>query len=421
MYQNVNINNSQEKIFFNKDNEIMEEINQSNNLSQIEQDILILINFLRTNPIEFCNNLIINNQYNPNQDYSEIINYIKNVHQKQILSEYVEIPEISCAARSLLNNISLHYKKYHNLNFKQFDSESLNLRTRLSNYGERTGRIFETVLFKMDNPDDIVNHILSEEKGRSMLLNYKMKYIGIACDILPTNFICTVIDIVQDFVPFRDKINYCNINNNINSNINNNYNKYDKSFNNNKKKKNNSGKIKQKFYYNSINNEYMSLINNLNSKNNKSKIQLENPDQITKDIEIDLNINDNNEENINKNSLNQINNNKEINKDYQKNIYYNTPIKLPQNKNKYNIVDFLSPKSDNPNMNIKKIIPRNNSNNINILKKDLDKNNNEQNENINKNSLNQINNNKEINKDYQKNIYYNTPIKLPQIKINITL
>ena len=29
---------------------------------------------------------------------------------------------------------------------------------------------------KMDNPNDIVNHILMEEKGRKMLLSYKMKY-----------------------------------------------------------------------------------------------------------------------------------------------------------------------------------------------------------------------------------------------------
>ena len=373
MYHYENINNSQERIFFNKDNTIMEEINQSNNLSQLEQDILILINYLRTNPIDFCNNLIIKNQYNPNQDYSEIINYIKNIHQKQILSEYIEIPEISCAARSLLNNISLHYKKYHNLNFKEFDSESLNLRTRLSKYGERTGRIFETVLFKMDNPDDIVNHILSEEKGRSMLLNHKMKYIGIACDILPTNFICTIIDIVQDFVPFRDNINICNI-----SNI---YNKYDKSFNNNRKKRNNSGQIKKIFYNNSNNSDYISLINNLN--NNKSNLKLRSPEKKIKDIEIDLNINDNKEENLKINNLNQIKNSKEINKDYQKNIYYKTPIKLPKNKNKYNKENFFSPNSDIPKMNIRKIIPRNNSNNINILKKDLDKNTNEQNENAN--------------------------------------
>ena len=34
---------------------------------------------------------------------------------------YEEIPEISYAARNLIDTISLHYKKYHNLNFKEFE------------------------------------------------------------------------------------------------------------------------------------------------------------------------------------------------------------------------------------------------------------------------------------------------------------
>ena len=59
-YDNVNNNNYQEKIFINNTEEIEEEVNQSssNNLSQLEQDICTLINYLRTNPLDFCNNLI---------------------------------------------------------------------------------------------------------------------------------------------------------------------------------------------------------------------------------------------------------------------------------------------------------------------------------------------------------------------------
>ena len=274
-YEYLNNNNYQEKIFYNNNNnEITEEINQSNNFSELEQDILILINYLRTNPLDFCNNLIQKNKYKQNQDYIEIINFIENIHQKQILSEYIEIPEISSAARSLLNNIALHYKKYHNLNFNEFEPASLNLRTRLTNYGERTGRIFETVLFKMDNPDDIVNHILKEEKGRNMLLNYKMKYIGIACDLLPTNFLCTVIDIVQDFTPYRNKIK-CN--NNINNYINNNNDYFRNNIsviNNNANNSFKSESIKKRYFYNQNNNEYISLINNLNYKNSKDNLKL---------------------------------------------------------------------------------------------------------------------------------------------------
>jgi len=385
----LNNKDSQEQIFYDNDNEIMEEINVSNNLSQIEHDILILINYLRTNPLDFCNNLIQKNKYNQNQneDYSEIISFIKNIHQRQILSEYIEVPEISSAARCLLNNISLHYNKYHDLNFKQFESESLNIRKRLANYGERKGRIYESVLFKMDNPDDIVNHILSQEKGRNMLLNYKMKYIGIACDILPNNYICTVIDLVQDFVPFTHKRN---INNDINDNIsNNNYNMDNYSLYNYENKSFKNENIKNKYHYNRNNSEFLTLFNNLNYKNNKEKLKLNIniPNKKAKEIEIDLNINNNNEDNIK--NLNNFNDDKrEIKSYYKKNIYLKTPIKFPLNQFKNKSKNIFSPKTDEP---LKKILPkRNNSSNVNILNKDLkikniDDNNDNDNDNDNEN------------------------------------
>ena len=372
-YDQIN-NNYQEKIHYNNNtNEITEEINQSisNNFSQLEQDISILINFLRTNPLEFCDNLVQKNKFRQNQDQINIINFIEEINKNHILSEYTEIPELSNAARYLLDKISQHYRTYHDLNLKEIEPNVLNLRVRLSNFGERTGRIFETVLFKMDNPEDIVYHILKEEKGRNMLLSHKMKYIGIACDMLPSNFLCTVIDIVQDFVPFREQNNINNINNNdINSNYENNFyfiEKNNNSYNNNF----NFGNSKRKYFYNQSKSEYMSLLNNLNSKNSKDnlKLKIKSPDNGVKDIEMNLNNIQNDMKTISKNS--NINNKNKI---IQK-IYFKTPIKLGQN-----LEDNLSPKSDNPNnLNIKKIVPkRNNSNNINIIKKDL-KNNNENN------------------------------------------
>ena len=53
---------------------------------------------------------------------------------------------------------------------KELEPSKKNLRARLTKYGERTGKIFETVLFELDTPEEIVNHILLEEKGRNMLL-----------------------------------------------------------------------------------------------------------------------------------------------------------------------------------------------------------------------------------------------------------
>ena len=379
-YEYVNNNNYQENIFYNNGNEIIEEINQPlSNFIQLEQDIFNLINFLRTNPIEYCNNILPQNKYNQNQTQMEIINYLESIHNKEKLKPYKEIPELSEAARNLLNNIGIHYKNYNNLNMKEMDPSCLNLKTRLSNYGERTGRIFETVLFKMDNPEDIVNHILREEKGRNMLLNHKMKYIGVACDLLSSNLICTVIDIVQEFVPYRNK-NKNNSNNNLNNNFNDNLdNNINNDLSNHTYNKINTGDMKKKHFHNKNNSDYISLINNLNNKNSKAnlKLNIKMPERKTKGINNNIEMNINSKDNIENNFENRsfLNN---------KNSYYNTPIKLPQLESIQKEDNIFSPKSEDPNdINIKKLMPkRNNSNNINIIKKDIKNNNNDENENI---------------------------------------
>ena len=350
-YKYENSKNYQEKILDYNGNETSEEMSQllSNKYFQLEQDIFNLINFIRTNPLEYCNTL--------NYDQIELIKFLENIGDKGNLQPYKEIKELSDAARYLLNNIGTHYKRYNNLNMKEIDPTILNLRNRLSFYGERTGRIFETVLFKMDNPEDIVYHILVEEKGRNMLLNYKMKYIGIACDMLSNNLICTIIDIVQDFVPYRNKDI---INNDISKieNISNNDNNFYSRIS--------AENLKNKYLNYRKNSDYTSLVDELSYKNSKDNLKLniiiperkkkENSNNVKKDIII----NENKEKN-----------NKFIN-NYRNGHYsfYETPIKFPQIELEQNRNNILSPKSEILNdINVKKVHKRNNSNNINIMKK----------------------------------------------------
>ena len=171
---------------------------------RLEKDIYYLINYIRTNPLDFYNNLKWKNNYNKlNEDQIELINFLENQHDKSTLPPFQEMPEISEAARNLLNNIALIDKKFKDTNLNRLNPSILNLRTRLSNYGDKTGKVFETVVFKINNSEEIVNHILFDDKGRKILLSNKMKYIGVACSILPSNITCSVIDIVQDFYPFR--------------------------------------------------------------------------------------------------------------------------------------------------------------------------------------------------------------------------
>ena len=376
-YQNNNEPENNKNINYDtKINPISEQSDKlSSTFSKLEHDIYSLINFLRKNPLEFCNNLIQKNKYKTNQEQNEIINFLQDIHSKKILKPFIEIQELSLAAKSLLNRIILHYKNNHSLNLKELEPTKKNLRARLSKYGERTGKIFETVLFELDNPDEIINHILREEKGRNMLLSQEMKFIGVSCDLIDTNLLCTVIDVVQDFIPFKNSNNKNNINNNINNNIymmyNNNENNNNYNFN-----KSNYNKLKPNYFYNqsnytNTNSDYLSLIENLNSKNNKDNLKLKimprkKVADLPMNIKMDINLNDN---------YNLTNNNIQINLNEGKNRYYKTPTKiqiLDYSKNN----NFFSPNMINnnneKNFNFKKSMPkRMNSSNINTLKKDL--------------------------------------------------
>ena len=378
-YQNNNEPENNKNINYDtKINPISEQSDKlSSTFSKLEHDIYSLINFLRKNPLEFCNNLIQKNKHKTNQEQNEIINFLQDIHSKKILKPFIEIQELSLAAKSLLNRIILHYKNNHSLNLKELEPTKKNLRARLSKYGERTGKIFETVLFELDNPDEIVDHILKEEKGRNMLLSQEMKFIGVSCDLIDTNLLCTVIDVVQDFIPFKNSNNKNNINNNINNNIymmyNNNENNNNYNFN-----KSNYNKLKPNYFYNqsnytNTNSDYLSLIENLNSKNNKDNLKLKimprkKVADLPMNIKMDINLNDN---------YNLTNNNIQINLNEGKNRYYKTPTKiqiLDYSKNN----NFFSPNMINNNINneknfnFKKSMPkRMNSSNINTLKKDL--------------------------------------------------
>ena len=388
-YQNNNEPENNKNINYDtKINPISEQSDKlSSTFSKLEHDIYSLINFLRKNPLEFCNNLIQKNKYKTNQEQNEIINFLQDIHSKKILKPFIEIQELSLAAKSLLNRIILHYKNNHSLNLKELEPTKKNLRARLSKYGERTGKIFETVLFELDNPDEIINHILREEKGRNMLLSQEMKFIGVSCDLIDTNLLCTVIDVVQDFIPFKNSNNKNNINNNINNNI---YMMYNNNENNNYNfNKSNYNKLKPNYFYNqsnytNTNSDYLSLIENLNSKNNKDNLKLKimprkKVADLPMNIKMDINLNDN---------YNLTNNNIQINLNEGKNRYYKTPTKiqiLDYSKNN----NFFSPNMINNNINneknfnFKKSMPkRMNSSNINTLKKDLNE--------ENKNDINDI-------------------------------
>ena len=167
---------------------------------KLEKDIFKLINYLRINSEKY---LIEFNNYFQKSILVEILKEINKIEKK--LHPFIIKKEISKAGKDYLdflfeNNIDKSYFNSNNRNKNCF-----NLKERLSKYGERSGKIFESVIINSGCAEDIVNKLIKDEKARKMILSQNMKYIGITCGFLPKwKSICTIIDIVQDFIAYKD-------------------------------------------------------------------------------------------------------------------------------------------------------------------------------------------------------------------------
>ncbi len=265
------------------------------NYIKLEKEILKLINYLRTNPIRY---LYEYNNYFENEDLDIIINEINNLDIKLLKLDTKK--EISQAGKDYLDYLIENTTDISYFNFDKGGKKYFNLRTRLSYYGKRYGKIFESVIINSSCAEEIVNKLLKDDKARDMILSPKMKYIGITCGYLPKlNNICTIIDIVQDFKSYKDNDI---INNNRNSNspiqiINTiDFDENDNNCENKEQKElfitykvkdsdnnNNNSNINKNNYYNTVNDEklkkstidYDDKTYKFNEKHEKRKILLE--------------------------------------------------------------------------------------------------------------------------------------------------
>ena len=246
------------------------EFQQNNpNLPKLENEILKLINYLRTNPEKYLSKF---NNFFHNDYIAIIISELYKLEKK--LHPFNTKKEITQAGKDYLDYLLKNNEVKPYINFNNEDSNFYDLKTRLSKYGERNGNIFESIIINSNSANDIVNKLVRDKKARKMILSPKMKYIGITCGFLPKwNSICTVIDIVQDFIAYKD-INGFNDNNNIQI----------KNNNENKIKNKNS----QKFYRinDNINSIYYSkTFKNKNNKLNNKNNFIEKNDEPSKDKE----------------------------------------------------------------------------------------------------------------------------------------
>ena len=73
----------------------------------------------------------------------------------------------------------IHYDLLNNCN--------ISLKIRASPYIRIIGKYYEGIVLESHNLSHIVSYILRDIKGRNVLFNEKIKYIGIACGYLDDN------------------------------------------------------------------------------------------------------------------------------------------------------------------------------------------------------------------------------------------
>lgn len=184
---------------------------------QLEKNIFNFINSIRQEPSQIFSYFekAQNPNYNNSFETQQIFEYINILTEKKIsLSPLIQHPELSKISNDLLNYILSKKKVQGRIKYNDLDEEYINLRMRAAPYGRICGKYYEAIILDSTDLLEIISYIIKDLKGRNVLFNEKIKYIGIACGYFEKksnenvnsiyygkkiNKICTVIDLIQDF------------------------------------------------------------------------------------------------------------------------------------------------------------------------------------------------------------------------------
>ena len=199
----------------------------------LEKDLFNFINLIRKEPnklIEHFENAQKNPNYNINFETQQIFDFINNLIENNISLPPLREKQVLNKISFELVNYLINVKKIEGvINYNNLEEEYINFRIRAAPYGRVRGKYYEAIVLDSTNLLEIISYIMKDIKGRNVLFNEKIKYIGISCGFyeninnrnniyynnITKNKICTIIDMVQDF-----EINHKRTNDNIDNNYN---------------------------------------------------------------------------------------------------------------------------------------------------------------------------------------------------------
>ena len=148
-------------------------------------EILKAINLIRTDINEFISS---------HPSLNEVI--ISSLKLLSPVSPITYNANLSQSSDELLQYLILTDKGNHQYSITD---NYYTIQNRLSRFGFYSGCYAELVIYDKNTIEDIINELISNEKYLNDITNPYMNYISISIDILPSEFLCVVIDMVYEY------------------------------------------------------------------------------------------------------------------------------------------------------------------------------------------------------------------------------
>ena len=186
------------------------------NSGELNKSILYYINEARTSPKDFSRHLI--SEDDTDEDISKLSLFFKNFSMKV---PPVEIDQnLELTSKDLIYSIITVDDGSCNLHFSENEKIRNNLHERLKKYNLIPISPANFFIIGVDNAIEALANIFMIKTHRDKILNPEMKYIGISSEILPSERLCIVIDMVNSFKNYNIYLRKKEINYTQNTNYN---------------------------------------------------------------------------------------------------------------------------------------------------------------------------------------------------------
>lgn len=179
------------------------------NSGELNKSILYYINEARTSPKDFSRHLI--SEDDNDEDISKLSLFFKNFSMKVPPLELDQSLELT--AKDLIYSIILVDDGSSSLNFSENEKIKNNLYERLKKYNLMPVHPANFFIIGVDNAIEALANIFLNKAHRDKILSPEMRYVGIASELLPSERLCIVIDMVNSFRNYniflrKKEINY---------------------------------------------------------------------------------------------------------------------------------------------------------------------------------------------------------------------